>query len=167
MIGNKNYKKEYGFALLISIVITSLLLLVSFVVANLALKQILITYASKESQTAFYNAESGLECARYWDNRNEYNLNESAFATTTPPPPSISCNNDTIITGETIPNSALTSLIGGGGEARPTSLFKVDFTKGCAIVTVNKGLTTTIISRGYNTCNAGALRRFERTIELR
>ena len=61
------YKKNKGFTLLMAIVTTSMLLVVSFFVVNVALKQLVISISNKESQYAFYNSESGLECATYWD----------------------------------------------------------------------------------------------------
>src|SRR3990167_3653584 len=60
-------KNNKGFTLLVAIVTTSLLLLVSFVVVNVALKQLVLANASQESQYAFYAADSGTECAVYHD----------------------------------------------------------------------------------------------------
>ena len=63
----KEKSSEGGFTLLIAIVTTSMLLIVSFVVVNIALKQLVLANAGKESQHAFYNADSGTECAVYWE----------------------------------------------------------------------------------------------------
>lgn len=60
-------KRNKGFTLLIAVVTTSLLLLVSFVVADIALKQIILSSSNQDSQYAFYSADSGAECAVYWD----------------------------------------------------------------------------------------------------
>ena len=150
-----------------STVVTSILIMVSFVVASVALKQIIISYSNSESQHAFYNADSGIECAIYWDLKNSYD----SFSTTTPH--TISCNNQTISAASpavpTIP--AVPTLVGGGGNANPVSIFKVDFPKGCAIIRVIKEMPantviTTVESRGYNTCDTTALRRFERGITI-
>jgi hypothetical protein len=104
---------QKGFTLLIAIVTTAMLLLVSVVVINIALKQLLLVSANKESQSAFYIADSGIECALYWDLKNGA---ISAFATTTP---SISCNNQTITSGQAIPLAvpAQQSQIGAGTMA--------------------------------------------------
>ncbi len=74
------YKK--GMTLLVAIATTSLLMLVSFFVANVALKQLSLSYTSEESQYAFYNSDSGTECALYWDIKNPSGT--SAFAPYTP-----------------------------------------------------------------------------------
>jgi hypothetical protein len=162
-------KKNKGFTLLVAIVVTASLLLVSFMVVNLAFKQLLISDANEESQYAFYNADSGVDCAVYWDLLDPA---LSRFATTTTG--TIACNGQTgITTGSqtTIPTTPSTSLIGGGGNGNPTSIFYLTFTKGCVIVRVTKSysgntLITTIDSRGYNTCSVTAPRRFERGVTL-
>jgi hypothetical protein len=155
---NKNNK---GFTLLIAIITTSMLLIVSFVVVNIALKQIILANAARESQYAFYAADSGTECAVYWDLKNTV----SSFDPTIPG--SITCNGVTITSNSqlneihTIPTQS--SIIGNSA----TSIFELTFPKGCAIVRVIKtGALTTIDSRGYNTCNTNASRRFERGVTL-
>lgn len=168
-IKNQKLKRsDAGFTLLLAITITSMLLLVSFVVANLALKQLSLSFSSQESQFAFYSAESGTECAVYWDIKNPSGV--SAFDTSTPG--NISCNGQNGITtgSQTVPTiPSQSSLVGGGGNGS-TNIFWLNFTKGCAIVRVTKATdgsgVTTITSRGYNTCSLSSPRRFERGITL-
>jgi type II secretory pathway pseudopilin PulG len=166
-------KKNKGFTLLIAIITTSMLLIVSFVVVNVALKQLVLANTAKESQYAFYAADSGTECAVYWD---LHDSSRSEFATSTPGGGTIICNGQSPISTNTqtipIPGQSVLSLIGGGGTTNPTSIFWLDFTrafsKGCAIVRVTKENDgkTTIDSRGYNTCDTSALRRYERGVRL-
>ena len=158
-------KSNTGFTLLISIIVTSMLLIVSFVVVNIALKQLVLANSNEESQYAFYAADSGTECAVYWD------LKDSTLSKFDPSTPgTISCNGQTISTGSqnvpTIP--AQPSLVGGGGNGNRTSIFWLSFTKGCSIVRVTKAAdgTTQIDSRGYNTCDTFTSRRFERGVTL-
>jgi hypothetical protein len=161
-------KKNKGFTLLIAIITTSMLLIVSFVVVNIALKQLILASAAKESQYAFYAADSGTECAVYWDLPKDGSI--SKFDVTTPGVID-GCNevdyitNKNIHTGsQTIPEPSNPSSVIGGNA---TSIFWLQFTKGCAIVRVTKadGLTT-IDSRGYNTCDMSASRRYERGVKL-
>lgn len=70
-----------GFLLVISIMIAAVVLTVGLGVASITYKEIIISSFSKESQKAFYAADSGIECALYWDLR--WGGNESAFATST------------------------------------------------------------------------------------
>lgn len=149
---NKYYKKR-GFTMLVAVIVTGMLLIVSFAVVNIAVRQIILSNSNEESQHAFYAADSGTECAVYWDFRNGV----SAFSTTSSS--LISCG------------TMLNQSVGGGGLGNATSTFQLNFTKGCAIVSVGKhyisgNLVTIIDSRGYNTCSAGAIRRLERAEKL-
>ncbi len=155
-----------GFTLIISIVTTSMLLLVSFILVNISLKQLLLAFSGRGSQVAFYAADSGIECALYWDTRNP-NAATSAFDPSVSGS-QISCNNTTISTGSQTVSTTTSSLskIGGGGASSPDSFFTFNLPIGCAIVTVKKnGATTIIESRGYNTCGTSG-RRYERGISI-
>ncbi len=161
MKNNKNKKR--GVALLIAIVTTSMFLIVSFVVSNIAFKQVALAHAAQESQYAFYNADSGTECAIYWDLKDPDLDNLSSFEVLAPH--SITCN------GQTLPADSPTVKTTGtpptviGGAA--TSRFSIDFPRGCAVVTVTRaGGVTTIESKGYNTCDLNASRRYERAIKI-
>lgn len=162
--------------MLLAIVTTGMLLVVSFVIANIAYKQLIITSSSKESQSAFYIADSGVECATYWDVKNRNNPSVSSFATTTEGSV-ITCNGQSVGAGyppQTVPsNPPVSAVIGGaasitvvGGVSKGVSIFKIDFSPGCAIVTIIKDPNgdTTINSKGYNTCDPLVSRRFERGI---
>ena len=67
-------KSENGFTLLIAVITTSILLMVSFAVTSVAFRQLTLSQSMKQSQYAFYAADSGLECAQDWD------LNNSALS---------------------------------------------------------------------------------------
>ena len=168
MMKNKIKKSNSGFALLVSIVTTGILLLISFVVADVAFKQLIISSAYQSSQQAFYMADSGMECAQYWDVKNPNNTTISAFATSTPG--SILCNGQAVNTGKesvangnpVATNPPQSSVIGGTSP----SIFQINFGNSCAIVLVTKNAdgTTKIDSHGYNTCDSSAGRRYERGI---
>ena len=59
-----------GFALLFSVLISSLLLTIGLSIFNIALKELAISTATRQSIHAFYAADSGRECAKYWDTKN-------------------------------------------------------------------------------------------------
>ena len=161
-------QKNTGFALLVSIITTGILLLISFVVANIAFKQLVISGAYRASQYAFYTADSGVECAMYWDLKNPdgsgVSRGFSAFDPSTSG--SVTCNGQTVTTGSQVVQTtpSQTSQIGGAGVGSQ-NIFQINFGNGCAIVTVVKNAdgTTRIDSRGYNTCS-GSGRRYERGI---
>lgn len=150
---------QKGFTLFVAIVVMGTLLLVVAGIVSLATRQALTSASGRESQNAFYAADTGIECALYWDVQNP--AGTSAFATTSPPNPStITCNSISI------PN------MGGHGDGSPTSVFSFDFLPDdpfCATVTVTKAyvsnvLKTTIESKGYNTCDLSNPRRVERAV---
>jgi competence protein ComGC len=154
-MSNIHFEKQKGFTMLIAIVTTSILLIVSFAVANVVVKQISAIYAGKQSQVALYSAESGVECAMYWDLKDP--SGDSAFdqskATEANPKPSlIKCYDIIPVRPDTL--------------SQATSTFRIKELKGggCADVNVGKYTTVTIIeSRGYNTCSDSD-RRFERAL---
>lgn len=144
------HEKDAGFTLFIAMVVMGVLLLIAAGVASLAVRQSIISHAARESQFAFYAADTGIECAIFWDIANPSGT--SAFSTSTTS--GISCNGG---------NSSV------GGTA--TSTFNIALTPEpyCATVTVNKryvgsAIVTTIESLGYNTCDTSNPRRVERAV---
>lgn len=141
--------KNRGFTLFIAIVITATLLLVSTGIISVAVKEAFLTAAGRESQHAFYAADSGVECALYWDVKGVNGV--SAFSTTTSS--TINCNSQNF------------SNMGGA----PSSIFTLNFPPDpyCAVLTVTKtGNTTKIESLGYNTCDITNPRRVERAVRV-
>lgn len=158
-INLKKFSTEKGVTLYVAIVVTSALLLVSFAIANVTLKQAALASINKDSHIAFFAADSGIECALYWDLKNVGG--GSAFATTSTTV--INCNGDS--------NNPANQNIVVGGQA--TSTFQVTFNPEpyCAFVSVNKSysgstLNTYIESRGYNSCDTSNPRRVERAVRV-
>ncbi|TSC57055.1 MAG: hypothetical protein Greene041679_483 [Parcubacteria group bacterium Greene0416_79] len=56
-----------GFTLLLAVLMGSLLFSMGLAIANLTLKELTLSSAARESEKAFYAADSGTECALYWD----------------------------------------------------------------------------------------------------
>ena len=74
-----------GFTLFVALVVSSLILSVSLSLSNIILKQLIFSHTGSESQLAFYAADSGAECALYWDRKGSLGdtVFDGAFATTT------------------------------------------------------------------------------------
>lgn len=175
-IQDKKYENQKGITLFISIVIMSILLFISFAVINITIKTTIFASSGRDSQFAFYAADTGIECALFWDSR----FDPSKFATSTAPD-SITCAGVTTIDGQVnIPGTSTPARIGGGGDGNPTSIFSFEMNQTgsaenrvpyCTVVTVTKyydgpDLRTYIKSRGYNTCDLTNPRRIERGIEV-
>ncbi len=130
-----------GFTLFIAVIVSSLFLAIGFSLASLSVKQQIISSIGKESQFAFYAADTGIECALYWDFKGA-----NVFATSTestPPSSGVNCNGRDIATNWNIVRDAT--------QAKTTFAFDFSLQTYCAVVTVEKsGTLTTIESRGYN-----------------
>jgi len=155
----KKQAKNRGFTLFMAVIVMGTLLLVAVGIVSLAVRQILISSSARESQYAFYAADTGIECALYWDVQNPSGV--SAFSTSTSST-NITCNGPSLLP------------VGGGGSSMPTSTFAFTFSPNepyCATVAVNKKyvsnvLVTTIESKGYNTCDTSNPRRVERAVRV-
>ncbi len=139
-----NYKN--GFTLLLSVLITSIILGIAIGFPVFIMRELAISAVGRESQKAFFAADSGVECVLYWDNK------QNAFATTT--------------------TTTLISCAGSNyrvGGSSGISNFTLNFANGsCAYVIVDKTVyrQTKIDSYGRNTCSASDPNRVERALEV-
>ena len=149
-------KPQRGFTLLLSVLIASILLALGLAIFNIISKEIILSSSGRESQFAFYAADTGVECALFWD------VQKTAFATSSSVP-EVFCGSasSTITKIYDAPTDSLISTfqfsLGG------------DITKPCSNVTVireSNPLRTTIESLGYNTCVLTNPRRIERAIRV-
>ena len=141
-----------GFTLLYAVLVSSLMLSIGLAIFNITIKELLLSSAARESQFAFYAADTGIECALFWD------IQANAFAVSNTK--SIECAGKTI------------ESVGGAGYGS-ASTFDIDLSPlpYCATVSVTKQQKsnstprrTIIESRGYNTCDTTNPRRVERAI---
>ncbi len=147
----KYKNSQSGYALFTSIILTGMLVLIAYATANFSIKQLLLTVSGSESHIAFYTADSGVECAMFWDLKNPTNPAVSAFEVGAPT--AVTCGGSTVTPVQVV----------NGGNA--TSTFQIPVGSSCAVVYVAKtGSNTTIESRGYNTCGSGS--RFERAVRI-
>ncbi|MCH7529739.1 pilus assembly PilX N-terminal domain-containing protein [Patescibacteria group bacterium] len=158
--GSYKLQANKGFIILYATLISSLLLVIGLGIFNISIKELILSSAGRESQVAFYAADAGIECALYWD------IKRNVISTSTST--DIDCNGDNTLS------------VGGGGwgaESTFTLLFPPE--PYCAKVSIIKDVNatnsecrvgtvcTTIISRGYNTCDTTNPRRTERAIEAK
>lgn len=139
-----------GFTLLIALIVTSVLVSIGLALVDVAYKQVVLSSTAKNSQIAFYNADSALECGLYYDQR--FNGFSQAVATT-----SIRCNGQVV------------SVTGVNAGQLRTSTFSIPCSPASsAQVTVIKNTTgeTAIYSNGYSSCNSADARRVERGLKI-
>jgi hypothetical protein len=167
----KKLNKQNGFVMLFSIVLASIILSVTLGLTNISLKELNFNTSAKDSNDAFFAADTGAECALYYDLIGT----QSFFGIVNPigqpgttvstycAGTSINLNNGSTIPDPVGPWTFYVYPLGENGKA-------------CAVVTVSKTTnpdTTSIVSLGYNTggdtssdCTSSVPNRVERRIEL-
>lgn len=168
----KNKKWDNGFVLFFSLIISTIVLSIISGIILIAYKELIISSTGRESQKAFYSADTGVECALYWDVKHplpgyeEMSVFPSSMDSTIPPAIPDGCSgNDLVISSILIPAPTGTAA---------TSTFSMDIASSgvCVDVFVSKYIDalgsekTKIDSHGYNTCDTGSTRRVERGIRV-
>lgn len=164
-----------GFTVLFAMLISALLLAVGLAIFDIIFKQVSFATVVRDSNYAIYAADTGSECALYWDFKMEKFATSSASNT---PTSGLSCvrqdiltTNQDIVTGggyaqTTIETSATGAVTTFAIYLEPNPEDRIAVPH-CAVVQVIKSnedgiISTTIISRGYNTCELGNPNRIER-----
>lgn len=120
---NEKIIPQRGAVLLIAILVASVALAVGLGVYNRTYKELLFASYWKQTQTAFSAADSGLECAMWWDQNPAGGFPTGSGGGTNP----VTCFGQTNI---------IWSSVSSGGVA--TSTFSAPVSNGCAVVTVVK-----------------------------
>jgi hypothetical protein len=148
----ENLQKNKGFVALFTVLLASVILAMAVGISNSSLRQILLSASATEANKSFYAADSGIECALFFDRQNP-----SPFTTGTG---AVQCGGETVIID--FPSFGLGHFALGLPGNDGISLV-------CADVTVDKTIanTTTVTSRGTNIpCGEVSNRRVERVIEV-
>lgn len=161
-----------GFTVFFATLVASLALAIGLAIYDLTVRSLNLATVASQSQYAIYAADTGAECVLYWD--SHYNTNKSAFATTSTYVPAVSgvlCNTQDIASSWSV----------AGNTVLATTTFNLTFAAQayntgsltpCAKVEVGKytetngRIRTVVLSRGYNTCAAGAQNRLERILKV-
>lgn len=155
-------KSTTGFALLFAILASSVLLSIGAAIWNIAFKEVLLSSFGRESQSAFYVADTAIECAFYHDF-----IGTDVFATSTDSVPGKVCRGQTFGSFQCANQASLIQPTLSSCDARnATSTFSIDIGLGKAIVIIGKSdpdgdgrSATNIVSHGQNSRNS-----FDQTI---
>lgn len=150
----KLLQKNKGFVVLFTVLIASVVLAMALGIANIALKQIVLTASATDANKSFYAADMGVECALYHDLKLTTAFEPGWTG-------AIGCGEVTLIpVMQQTPGSDIfifeINIPSPSGDA-------------CADVTVNKSsLSLTVVtSRGTNSlCGFSGSRTVERVIEV-
>jgi len=152
-------RAERGFTLLLAALIASIVLALGTSIFRLAQKELILSSIGRDSQFAFYAADTGAECALYWDVRYQ------SFPTSTPRTAEITCDAQAKTTAFTTSGSDIISS------------FQFATNGYCVNVSVKKStdgstgaIATTVHADGFSTnCEAVATspRALQRSVELK
>ncbi len=157
--------------MLFAVLAASVFLAVGATIVSSTIKNLIFSTSGRESQFAFYAADSGAECALYFDKVQE--IFPTVLNTDLPAP--FTCHNQLVGDLETAADSGdprvqTTTFTIKGYNAAGTV---VDLSAPCASVTVTKlydpaseEFRTQVTSHGYNTCDETSVRRIERLLRV-
>jgi hypothetical protein len=155
MINNmkkSSVKKNEGFVILYAVMISSIILAITLGVVNISLKEIKFSTSARNTDNAFYAADTGIECALLNDRSTINSFVQTGGSGI------VNCLGRTIALNGAYPVwSFIASGLGSGGLS-------------CANVTVDKSSSTTLItSKGYDAGDALCLssnpNRIERQLQ--
>jgi len=152
-------KAPRAFTLLLAVLVSGILLALGLAISNIVIKDLVLSSSGRESQFAFYAADTGVECALYWDIKHDAFSPESTIT-------EFYCGDE----GEgKVP---LTSNYNAGLDILTTT-FSLALgpaeANACSSVSVQKYIAqrkTVVEALGYNTCNLTNPRRIERAIRV-
>jgi hypothetical protein len=184
-----------GFTIFFAVLVASLALAVGLSIYDILVREIQLSGIATQSQYAIYAADTGAECALYWDNQyktvspsdadgsafatsSDYTVGDTANGTTGV----VTCNTQDIVQAGGFPAAAWSIVaptynqLGGPPLPQATTTFYLSLGTSqkdpCALVTVAKNASqkgypsqTTVTAHGYNTCTSGS-DRLERVLQV-
>lgn len=153
-----------GITLLVAVILSSVVLSVALSLLDITYKQVLLASSAKQSQYAFYNADSAMECALYWDQQKDaFDYTATVYLAN-----GFTCADTSGVVQTIVPNTAPNSSTVGGSTR--TTVFYLPCAGGgtSGVVTVSKtsAAATTIFATGYSSCSAADPRRIERGLKV-
>jgi len=151
-------KNQKGYAILFTVVIVSAISVITAGLTNAVYKQLVLSSLAKDSQSAFYQADTAGDCALYADRVK--GAEESPNLITDGGP--FSCGGLEL----TVVSTGLNYTISPSPTVQDSSdpCFMIDVTKDA--ITIPGTITTTIKAKGYNFCDKSNLRTVEREIQI-
>ena len=166
--------RQRGFTLLLAALVASIVLMLGSSIFSIAQKQVALSSIGRDSQFAFYAADTGAECALYYDIRAQAFPSKNPATTATVTCDKKSDGSDlSVVTTVVATANAATSTFSLDVFGRDMAGGKASLTPNCVQVTVAKNPSapyTVIHSDGYSVSCASittSARALQRSIELR
>jgi hypothetical protein len=167
----KNKSGREGFTLLYASMVAGLLLAIGAAILAITIKQVSLSAAGRQSQFAFYSSDTGIECAEYVYRLSRKDGCAEGDGLFTPPSFKLWIPNDPLCkyTDYKCLGVSLSNFTPPASTDSDPSIytFSVNDTTDniCFDISVNiTSASSTVVSRGYDTCNT-ANSRFERAIQ--
>jgi hypothetical protein len=164
-----------GFTLLFASIIVAIVLSVALAISSLTLGQLVLSSAGKDSQFAFYNADTAVECASYYE-RNSSDSNVTFAKNASQTSKSITCGGITATVGSKATVGATTTTLyyfnisgAPGSSCTPSNplTFKLEVDKSPAPEVSDTASNVLIRGYGYNNCDTSNPKRVERGLYAR
>ena len=180
----KKREEQKGFTLLFAVLVSTLIVAIAATVASIAVRQTILSGTSRESQYAFYAANTVLECVFFWDVVGVEGLEGKVFpgpndtALAVNEMGTVNCSGGNLATGDGFEDGE--AFATGWNRSSPTvTTVKIEIFdvvgndpelghRYCAEATISKSelpdgsINTTIQAKGYNTCDLDNPRAVER-----
>lgn len=146
-------KNEKGYAILFTVIIVSAISVVAAGISNSIYKQIVLSSLAKDSQVAFYQADTASDCALLFDmeitSTTEFLDNHSM---------TWQCGGF---------NMNITKVgLGGSYKIMPDNVDEDKNVPCYRVEVIKNSESTTILANGYNICNKNNIRTVERQIKI-
>lgn len=161
-------KNQKGYAILFTLVIVSAVSVITAGLTNTIYKQMILSSLTKDSQAAFYQADTASDCALYAD-MIEYKKSSSV-----PKESSIFDSNSWTCGGLDLTIVPLTGGILNGYDLNPPDeyesssdpCFRISVLKETIGTEPDTIVKNTVTAKGYNICDKTNLRTVERAIKI-
>ncbi len=165
-----------GFTLLLAALVASVVLALGAAIYGLVVKELELSGLGRDSQFAFFAADTAAECALYWDVRHQY-FGQTAPADVNPPQPECDSQSLSPAVSQGIRTAypyTMTFIYAPEGYCAEVYVEKCDgpiATDGTCTHAGNNQVTTRIHADGYSTScavkSANSGRVLQRSVELR
>lgn len=162
----KTHTTQSGFAMLFTVLVVSIILTIAIGIANITFKQGILSNLARDSQMAFFAADSGIECGMYTDfiGFSSGEPNSPGYFPPTAGPTMVM---------QSIPTSWCGSMnftISQADSRTGYFVYKETLSNQndpCRVIIFDRTDPSKkkILSRGYNTCTPG-VRQVERALEV-
>ncbi len=152
-------KSNKGFALLIAVVVSTIILTIAISIVNTAIAEVILASTVRNSLTSFYLADTGAECALFWDNIRGSFTDRSAFEPGAPT--------------RIIECSGIRTSVEGGSNVQFWIRNDAQLNAPCSQVTVESTPVdpshdnVKINAWGFNTCDESSSKRVDRALEVK